>query len=175
MDATFPGSKYRACNKTHRMPPLGPTSALQPLSGTCRVCGEERGAPGKADRAALLGRLLDLPRLLDICALYGAAAAAETSSGGGASGGSSGDSPIGRQLTQLVAGALELLPRLGTALAAAGPVVAQNLGQVAEACLSAAGKAARDTAMAQSLQGGWGVGLAGLCYGQVQERCRFLG
>ncbi len=121
------------------------------------MCGEERGAPGKADRAALLGRLLDLPRLLDVCALYGAVAAAEASSSGeaarGANGSGSSASLVGHQLQQLVAGALELLPRLSAALAAAGPLIAQNLGQVAEACLSAAGKAARDTAMAQSLQG----------------------
>lgn len=146
-----------------------------------RVCGEERGAPGKADRAALLSRLLDLPRLLDVCALYGAAAAAEASSSsdGSSSGGGSGGGLIARQLQQLVAGALQLLPRLSTALVAAGPLVAQNLGQVAEACLSAAGKAARDTAMAQSVQGAWCCAvLCCACLGDpsaaLQPRCHLL-
>ena len=145
------------------------------------MCGEERGAPGKADRAALLSRLLDLPRLLDVCALYGAAAAAEASSSsdGSSSGGGSGGGLIARQLQQLVAGALQLLPRLSTALVAAGPLVAQNLGQVAEACLSAAGKAARDTAMAQSVQGAWCCAvLCCACLGDpsaaLQPRCHLL-
>lgn len=104
------------------------------------MCGEERGAPGKADRAALLGRLLDFPRLLDVCALYGAAAPAGQSSGAG-------------ELARLVAEAVQLLPRLGQQAVAAGPIIAQNLGQVVEACLAAAGAAGRDAEMAQSLQG----------------------
>lgn len=94
----------------------------------------------------MLASLLDLPRLLDACALYGPAAAAEPGS------------PVGTQLGQLVAATLRLLPRLSAQAAQAGPLVAENLGQVAEACLGAAGKAARDAAMMQSLQGELGAG-----------------
>lgn len=123
--------------------PLGTLllTSRPPTPPPCSVCGEERGAPSKADRAVVLARLLDFPRLLDACALYGPAAAA-------APGG-----PLSTQLAQLVAGALQLLPRLAAQAAQAAPLVAQNLGQVAEACLGAAGKAARDPAMLQSLQG----------------------
>lgn len=117
------------------------------------VVASERGAPSKADRAAVLARLLDFPRLLDVCALY--CATAGDSSGGSSSSG---------QLPQVVAAALQLLPRLASQAAAAGPLLAENLSQVTEACLSAAGKAGRDAAMAQSLQGeraGVRGGLAG--------------
>jgi hypothetical protein len=109
----------------------------------CRVCAEERGVPSKADRAALLSRLLDFPRLLDICGLYGAAAAASSSPAVGKS-----------QLTQVVSACLVLLPRLAEQTVAAAPVVAQNLAQVAEACLTAARAAGRDADMMKSLQGG---------------------
>lgn len=102
------------------------------------MCGEERGAPSQADRAAVLARLLDLPRLLDICALYGAAA---------------GPAPASGQLSQLVAAALRLLPSLGSQAQQAAPLISQNLGQVAEACMTAAGTAVRDPSMLQSLQG----------------------
>ena len=103
------------------------------------MCAEERGAPSKADRAALLSRWLDLPQLLDLCALYGASCSGTSSS----------------QLSQLVGAALQLLPRLGSQGAQAGPHIAQNLGQVAEACMAAAGKAGKEAAMLQSLLGGW--------------------
>ena len=43
-----------------------------PLPG-CRACRTEGGAPAAAERARLLSALLDVPRLLDLCALYGAA------------------------------------------------------------------------------------------------------
>lgn len=110
----------------------------------CRVCADERGVPTATDRAAVLSRLLDFPRLLDICSLYGPAAAAGANGPGGAS---------TAQLPQLMAAALQLLPHLCAQAAQAGPLIAQNLGQVAEACLAAAGSAARDADMAQSLQG----------------------
>ena len=119
-----------------------------PPSPACSVCGEERGAPGKADRAAVVGRLLDFPRLLELCALYCPASASASSNGSGGSSASGGS-----QLGQVLAGALQLLPRLGAQAAAAAPLIAQNLGQVAEACLAAAAAAAREADMAQSLQG----------------------
>lgn len=127
------------------------TVSHAPTPTLCRVCGEERGAPSKADRASVLSRLLDLPRLLEICALYGpvAAAAAPSSSTGAHTGSGS----TASQLSQLMSAALQLLPQLRSQLAQAAPLLAQNLGQVAEACMTAAGKAGRDPAMTQSLQG----------------------
>lgn len=98
--------------------------------------------PSKADRAALLSRLLDLPRLLDVCALYGAAAAAPGS-----------PAAAKTQLEQVVSAALALLPRLAAQAAAGAAVVAENLAQVAEACLTAAHAAGRDPDMMRSLQG----------------------
>ncbi|KAI3428044.1 hypothetical protein D9Q98_006430 [Chlorella vulgaris] len=106
------------------------------------VCAEERGAPPKADRAAVLSRVLDLPRLLDLCSLY-SAPAADSSSGSSSS-----------LLARVVAAAFGLLPQLSSQAAQAAPLLAQNLGQVAEACLTAAGSASRDSGMMQSLQDG---------------------
>jgi hypothetical protein len=107
------------------------------------VCAEERGAPPKADRAAVLSRVLDLPRLLDLCSLYSAPAADS----------SSGSSSSSSLLARVVDAAFGLLPQLSSQAAQAAPLLAQNLGQVAEACLTAAASASRDSGMMQSLQG----------------------
>ena len=101
----------------------------------CSFCGRELGSPSQKDRASLLSSLLTVPALLDACALYCAAG--------------------GPQLDQLVSAAFVMQPRLANDLTRAATTIADNIGQVVEACQGAVGGAAAgDAGLLRSLRDG---------------------
>ena len=131
------GGGRRLCNRvpSNSPTPLPSTPATSPAPPRPprRFCAREKGAPPRGDAARLLARFADVPKLLDMCAVFGA--------GGGA------------LLSEILQAALSLLPRLATELAAAGAAVARNILQVADVCEGAGRAAAADAGMLQSLEG----------------------
>lgn len=99
------------------------------------VCSRERGVPAARERAQVLAPLLTVPAVLDAAALYGAVG--------------------GQQLQELLESSFCLQPKLITELTRAASTIANNTGQVAEACQGAVGGvAAGDEGMLRSLRDG---------------------
>lgn len=77
-------------------------------------CRTEPGAPSRAERSQLLSRLLDVPKILDLCAIYAGSASPQEAS----------------KLQELVQATFQLLPNLGSELAAVAGTTAANIVQV---------------------------------------------
>ncbi len=126
-----------ACTATCWHPTKLVRVCYSPLDVHCLPCpcrlnsAPPSGHPSQ--HARLLSSLIDLPTLLDACALYGA--------------------HYGPQLGQAVSVAFRMLPSLYSDLASAAVSIADNVKQVVAACRSAVGRVEADATMLQGLQG----------------------